>query len=136
MKRFLRAITILALTVIVFAGCAKKEAAAKPAAVPAAAPAAVEKTAVAVKTEERKVKPDYTIRMAFYDAATLPDMSKTPLPEYAYALVFKSIVESKIAWRVFDQSQFWKNMSSDFEKKTGMQIISVGRNGSNSAKPS
>ncbi len=103
--------TVLALVMIVsflFIGCEKKATAAAsttgtlPAAsaapasstADAAAPAAEDKIAVSVKDEVRTVEPDYTIRFAYYDAATWPNISKTPLPEHAYGLVFKSIVES------------------------------------------
>ena len=183
MRKLVKAALVMAIIGFAFIGCAPKDAApAAPAA--SAAPA----TAVTVKSEVRTVKPDYTIRMAYYDAATWPELSKTPLPEHAYALVFKSIVESnsngkvavelfpanalgdtkatmemcktgslemvittgtaaslypevqviflpyvfksdEIAWWVFDHSQFWKDMSAEFEKKTGMTIISVGQNG-------
>nr|WP_321262615.1 DctP family TRAP transporter solute-binding subunit [uncultured Sphaerochaeta sp.] len=104
--------TVLALVMIVsflFIGCEKKATAAASTAgtMPAAsaaqtssstaaaeAPATEEKIAVSVKEEVRTVDPDYTIRFAYYDAATWPNISKTPLPEHAYGLVFKSIVES------------------------------------------
>jgi C4-dicarboxylate-binding protein DctP len=104
--------TVLALVMIVsflFIGCEKKETAAAstagtmPAAsaaqtssstVAAEAPATEDKIVVSVKEEVRTVEPDYTIRFAYYDAATWPNISKTPLPEHAYGLVFKSIVES------------------------------------------
>ncbi|WP_321300286.1 DctP family TRAP transporter solute-binding subunit [uncultured Sphaerochaeta sp.] len=104
--------TVLALVMIVsflFIGCEKKATAAASTAgtMPAAsaaqtssstaaaeAPATEDKIAVSVKEEVRTVDPDYTIRFAYYDAATWPNISKTPLPEHAYGLVFKSIVES------------------------------------------
>jgi C4-dicarboxylate-binding protein DctP len=104
--------TVLALVMIVsflFIGCEKKDTAAAstagtmPAAsaaqtssstVAAEAPATEDKIVVSVKEEVRTVEPDYTIRFAYYDAATWPNISKTPLPEHAYGLVFKSIVES------------------------------------------
>ncbi|WP_320121818.1 DctP family TRAP transporter solute-binding subunit [uncultured Sphaerochaeta sp.] len=104
--------TVLALVMIVsflFIGCEKKATAAASTAgtMPAAsaaqtssstaaaeAPATEDKIAVSVKEEVRTVEPDYTIRFAYYDAATWPNISKTPLPEHAYGLVFKSIVES------------------------------------------
>lgn len=176
-KKLLKAVMVLALIGFAFAE------------VPAVfAQAKSSTTAVTVKSEAKKVKPDYTIRMAYYDAATWPSVSKSPLPEHAFALVFKSMVEAntngkvavelfpnnalgdtkatmemcktgslemvittgtaaslypavqviflpyvfksdEIAWWIFDQSQFWKDMSSDFEKKTGMKIIAVGQNG-------
>ena len=55
--------------------------------------------------EAAKVKPDYTIRLAYYDAPTWPGIGKVPLPEHAFALVFKSMVEAnsngKIAVELF-----------------------------------
>ncbi|WP_337997029.1 DctP family TRAP transporter solute-binding subunit [Oleispirillum naphthae] len=49
---------------------------------------------------EAKVKPDYTIRFAYYDAGTWPALSKNPLPEHAFALVFKNIVEASTNGKV------------------------------------
>lgn len=50
--------------------------------------------------------------------------------------VFKS---DEIAWWVFDQSKFWKDLSADFEKKNGMKILAMGQNGTrhftNSRRP-
>ncbi|GHU27865.1 hypothetical protein AGMMS50256_08640 [Betaproteobacteria bacterium] len=160
-----------------------------------AAPAAPEVTAKQVKST---VKPDYTIRIAYLDAGTWPDVVKAPLPEHAFGLVFKSIVESnsngkiavelfpnnqlgdtkatmemaksgsiemavttgtaaslypalqvfflpyvfksdEIASYIFDNSQFWKDMSADFANKTGLYILGVGNNGmrhfTNSKRP-
>jgi C4-dicarboxylate-binding protein DctP len=141
-----------------------------------------------VTTKQVKVKPDYTIRIAYLDAGTWPDVAKAPLPEHAFGLVFKSIVESnsngkvavelfpnnqlgdtkatmemaksgsiemvvttgtaaslypalqvfflpyvfksdEIASYIFDNSQFWKDMSADFAQKTGLYILGVGNNG-------
>jgi C4-dicarboxylate-binding protein DctP len=136
--------------------------------------------------------------MAYYDAATWPEVTRAPLPEHAFALVFKSICEStsngklavelfpnnqlgdtkatmemalggsiemvvttgtaaslypelqvfflpyvfksdEIAWWIFDQSKFWKDMAADFEKKTGLTMLGVGQNGTrhftNSKRP-
>ena len=188
MRKLVKAVLVMAIIGFAIIGCTPKEAAKAAPATVAAAPAAAPAAAVTIKSEVRTVKPDYTIRMAYYDAATWPELSKTPLPEHAYALVFKSVVESnsngkvavelfpanalgdtkatmemcktgslemvittgtaaslypavqviflpyvfksdEVAWWVFDQSQFWKDMSADFEKKTGMKIISVGQNG-------
>jgi len=50
--------------------------------------------AVSVKKIESSVKAETVIRFAYYDNATWPNISKAPLPEHAYALVFKSMVES------------------------------------------
>ncbi|MBK5200687.1 MAG: DctP family TRAP transporter solute-binding subunit [Spirochaetaceae bacterium] len=50
--------------------------------------------AVSVKKIESSVKAETVIRFAYYDNATWPTISKAPLPEHAYALVFKSMVES------------------------------------------
>ena len=102
MKKTLFVFTLVLAASFLFLGCAKKDSAAASTAgtMPAApvatadAPAVADKINVAVKQDVRTVKPDYTIRFAYYDAATWPNISKTPLPEHAYALVFKSIVES------------------------------------------
>jgi C4-dicarboxylate-binding protein DctP len=108
MKKTLAVLALVAAASFLFFGCEKKATAAAstagtlPAATAAAAPAAAapvasaaaQSTAVSVKQEVRTVKPDYTIRFAYYDAATWPDISKLPLPEHAYALVFKSMVEA------------------------------------------
>jgi C4-dicarboxylate-binding protein DctP len=147
----------------------------------------------------KKVKPDYTIKLAYYDAGTWPKgTAVAPLPEHAFALVFKSIVESntngkvavelfpgnalgdtkatmemartgsiemvittgtaaslypqlqviflpyvfksdEVAWWLFDNSKFWKDMVAEFEKKTGMIMLAVGQNGTrhftNSKRP-
>jgi len=40
--------------------------------------------------------------------------------------VFKS---DEVAWWVFDQSKFWQDLKTDFEKKTGMMILAMGQNG-------
>jgi C4-dicarboxylate-binding protein DctP len=50
--------------------------------------------AVSVKKIASSTKADTVIRFAYYDNATWPNISKAPLPEHAYALVFKSMVES------------------------------------------
>nr|WP_319474019.1 DctP family TRAP transporter solute-binding subunit [uncultured Sphaerochaeta sp.] len=109
MKKMMTVFLLVMIVSFLFIGCEKKATAAAstagtmPAATTAqtssttatsAAPAAEEKIAVSVKKEVRTVDPDYTIRFAYYDAATWPNISKTPLPEHAYGLVFKSIVES------------------------------------------
>ncbi|MDR1934213.1 MAG: DctP family TRAP transporter solute-binding subunit [Candidatus Accumulibacter sp.] len=71
-----------------------------------AAPANAEVTTKQVKSA---VKPDYTIRVAYLDAGTWPDITKAPLPEHAFGLVFKSIVESnsngKVAVELFPNNQ-------------------------------
>lgn len=50
--------------------------------------------------------------------------------------VFKS---DEIAWHVFDNSKFWKDLSDDFEKKNGVKILAMGQNGTrhftNSKRP-
>lgn len=98
MKKTLVALVLLAIVSTLFFGCAKREDAKPATPVAAAAPAAPApakaETTVTVKQEVRTVKPDYTIRFAYYDAPTWPSISKLPLPEHAYALVFKSIVEA------------------------------------------
>ena len=99
MKKTLAVLALVAAASFLFFGCEKKATAAASTAgtLPAAtatAAAAAPSTAVSVRQEVRTVKPDYTIRFAYYDAATWPDISKLPLPEHAYALVFKSMVEA------------------------------------------
>ena len=63
------------------------------------------KADVSLRDTAGKVKPDYTIRLAYYDAPTWPGIGKVPLPEHAFALVFKSMVEAnsngKIAVELF-----------------------------------
>ena len=146
------------------------------------------KADVSLRDTAAKVKPDYTIRLAYYDAPTWPGIGKVPLPEHAFALVFKSMVEAnsngkiavelfggnalgdtkatmemarsgslemvittgtlaalypqvqviflpyvfksdEIAWWFFDQSQMWKDMVAEIEKKTGLTMLAVGQNG-------
>ncbi len=109
MKKMMTVLVLVMVVSFLFIGCEKKATAAAstagtlPAAsaaqtssttADAASPATEDKIAVSVKKEVRTVDPDYTIRFAYYDAATWPNISKTPLPEHAYGLVFKSIVES------------------------------------------
>lgn len=109
MKKMMTVLVLVMIVSFLFIGCEKKATAAASTAgtMPAAsaaqtssstaeaeAPATEDKIAVSVKEEVRTVEPDYTIRFAYYDAATWPNISKTPLPEHAYGLVFKSIVES------------------------------------------
>jgi C4-dicarboxylate-binding protein DctP len=153
-----------------------------------AALAQTSKSTVTLRDTAPKVKPDYTIRLAYYDAATWPAMAQNPLPEHAFALVFKSMVEAnsngkvavelfpgnalgdtkatmemarsgsiemvittgtlaslypqvqviflpyvfksdEIAWWFFDQSQMWKDMTAEIEKKTGLKMLAVGQNG-------
>ncbi len=92
MKKKLAVLVLVTAATFLFFGCEKKATAAASTAgtLPAAtdtatatataAPASSqEKIAVSVKQEVRTVKPDYTIRFAYYDAATWPDISKTPL---------------------------------------------------------
>lgn len=186
MRKLPKVVLVLALVCFAFSGA------------PALFGQSKSNSAVSVKSDAKKVKPDYTIRLAYYDAATWPQISKNALPEHAFALVFKSMVEAntngkvavelfpgnalgdtkatmemcktgsiemvittgtaaslypaiqviflpyvfksdEIAWWVFDQSQFWKDMAADFDKKTGMKIIAVGQNGTrhftNSKRP-
>jgi TRAP-type transport system periplasmic protein len=187
MKKLFVAIMVLSLTGIAFTSCGNNKES-----------KSTTKGDVSVKAEARKIKPDYTIRLAYYDAATWPDVSKNPLPEHAFALVFKSMVESntngkvavdlfpanalgdtkatmemartgsiemvittgtiaslypavqviylpyvfksdEVAWWFFDQSQMWKDMTADLEKKTGLKMLAVGQNGTrhftNSKRP-
>ena len=153
-----------------------------------AALAQTSKSTVTLRDTAPKVKAEYTIRLAYYDAATWPAMAQNPLPEQAFALVFKSMVEAnsngkiavelfpgnalgdtkatmemarsgsiemvittgtlaslypqvqviflpyvfksdEIAWWFFDQSQMWKDMTAEIEKKTGLKMLAVGQNG-------
>jgi len=49
-----------------------------------------------VKIEaQKKQNAEYTIRLAYTDTGMWPEQGNKPLPEHAFALVFKSIVESK-----------------------------------------
>ena len=175
MKKLIKAVVALALVCFAFTGAT-------------AVFAQASKSAVVLKEAVAKVKPDYTIRLAYYDAGTWPALSQNPLPEHAFALVFKSMVEAntngkvavelfpgnalgdtkatmemarsgsiemvittgtiaslypqvqviflpyvfksdEIAWWFFDQSQMWKDMSADLEKKTGLKMLAVGQNG-------
>ncbi|MGD1819930.1 MAG: DctP family TRAP transporter solute-binding subunit [Pleomorphochaeta sp.] len=50
--------------------------------------------AVSIKENDSTTNAEKVIRFAYYDNATWPDIAKSPLPEHAYALVFKSMVES------------------------------------------
>ena len=153
---------------------------------------------VSTRQVVRTVQPDYTIKLAYLDAGTWPSVTKAPLPEHAFGLVFKSVVEAnsngkiavelypndqlggtkevqgmvqtgsvemvsatgtaaalypalqvfflpyvfksdEIAWWIFDNSKFWKDMAADFEKQTGLTILGVGNNGTrhftNSKRP-
>ncbi|GMO47811.1 MAG: hypothetical protein Pg6C_09930 [Treponemataceae bacterium] len=182
MKKF---VVILLCALTLFAACSKEGGSAAPAA-QTTGPAT--NTQVVTREAARTVKPDYTIRLAYLDAGTWPDVAKAPLPEHAFGLVFKSVVESnsngkiavelfpnnqlgdtkatmemcntgsiemvnttgtaaslypalqvfflpyvfksdEIASYIFDNSQFWKDMSADFANKTGMYILGVGNNG-------
>ncbi|MDR3161998.1 MAG: DctP family TRAP transporter solute-binding subunit [Spirochaetaceae bacterium] len=190
-KRFVIVLSVLAAAAL-FSACSDKESAPIE---QAQAPAGGE---VVTREVARTVKPDYTIRLAYLDAGTWPDVTKAPLPEHAFGLVFKSIVESnsnekiavelfpnnqlgdtkatmemtitgsiemvittgtaaslypelqvfflpyvfksdEIAWDIFDNSRFWRDMSADFEKRTGLTILGAGQNGTrhftNSKRP-
>lgn len=174
MKNFLKAVMVAVLVCFGLTGVSQAYAQTK-------------SSSVALKAES-KVKADYTIRFAYYDAGTWPALSKIPLPEHAFALVFKNIVEAntngkvavelfpgnalgdtkatmemarsgsiemvtttgtiaslypqvqviflpyvfksdEIAWWFFDESQMWKDMTADLEKKTGLKMLAVGQNG-------
>jgi C4-dicarboxylate-binding protein DctP len=175
MKKLIKAVMALALICLAFTGSS-------------AVFAQAGKSTVVLKEAVKKVKPDYTIRLAYYDAGTWPALSQNPLPEHAFALVFKSMVEAntngkvavelfpgnalgdtkatmemarsgsiemvittgtiaslypavqviflpyvfksdEIAWWFFDQSQMWKDMTAEIEKKTGLKMLAVGQNG-------
>jgi C4-dicarboxylate-binding protein DctP len=187
---------ILALAVlmvsVLFVGCADDSAAEAKAAMEAketkeAAPAEEKKSAPANLT---KALPNakYVMRMAYTDAGTWPAMGEKPQAEHAYALLFKSVVESmsngeasvelypggtlaqskaatemvqngtlemaittgtiagfypamqvfslpyafrsdEVAWRVFDESDFWKNMVADMAEKSNLLVLGMGQNG-------
>ena len=89
MKKLLKAAMVLALIGFAFVEVSAVFAQAKDSA-----------TAVTVKSEAKKVKPDYTIRLAYHDAATWPSVSKNPLPEHAFTVVFKSVVEANTNGKV------------------------------------
>lgn len=92
MRKSFAFLVIVVVASLLFLGCAKK---AETIGGDFASSSGTEKSAeVSLKSETRTVKPDYTIRFAYYDAATWPNISKLPLPEHAYGLVFKSIVEA------------------------------------------
>ncbi len=198
MKKTLLVIALAAILVFAFVGCEKRDSAAasttgtmtaaKPAEAAGSAPAAEKKVEVSIKEEVRTVEPDYTIRFAYYDAPTWPTISKTPLPEHAFGLVFKSIVEStsngkvavelypgnalgdtkatmemamsgglemvtttgtissllpeaqiiflpyvfksdEIAWDFFDNSELWKELTTELEEISGLKMLAVGQNG-------
>jgi C4-dicarboxylate-binding protein DctP len=63
------------------------------------------KADVTLRDTGAKAKAEYTIRLAYYDGPTWPNIGKVPLPEHAFALVFKSMVEAnsngKIAVELF-----------------------------------
>ena len=79
----------LALTTLVFVGCKKR-------AESSGAPAASEKAGIGDVSlrDSDTSKADVIIRFCYYDTATWPNIARLPLPEHAYALTFKSMVES------------------------------------------
>ena len=87
MKKLIKAVVALALICLAFTGSS-------------AVFAQAGKSAVVLKEAVKKVKPDYTIRLAYYDAGTWPALSQNPLPEHAFALVFKSMVEANTNGKV------------------------------------
>ncbi len=129
-----------------------------------------------------------TLRLGYSDNPTWPDTAKMPEPEHAYALIFKSYVETatngaikvelfpssqmggskestemtktgtldlcietgnmgpffpefqvinipyvfqsdEIAWWVFDNSQYWKELMAKMEKKANLVFLGMGQNG-------
>jgi len=54
----------------------------------------IDNNAVSIAKKVDTSKAKEIIRFAYYDNGTWPAISKLPLPEHAYALVFKSMVES------------------------------------------
>jgi C4-dicarboxylate-binding protein DctP len=85
MKKLLKAVTVLALFCFAFAGTGFAQ---------------TNKSDVVLKEGTKKEKAEYTIRLAYYDAPTWPAMSKNPLPEHAFALVFKNMVEANTNGKV------------------------------------
>ncbi len=92
MKKKLTILVLVVAVSMLFFGCKKKTETIGGTAV--AVTGAEKSVEVSLRAETRTVKPDYTIRFAYYDAPTWPNISKIPLPEHAYGLVFKSIVEA------------------------------------------
>jgi C4-dicarboxylate-binding protein DctP len=92
MKKLIKAVAALALVCFAFTGAT-------------AVFAQASKSAVVLKESVKKEKAEYTIRLAYSDAATWPAMAQNPLPEHAFALVFKNMVEAssngKIAVELF-----------------------------------
>ena len=82
-------LTAVALTTLVFAGCKKRVDA-------SGVPAASEKAGIGDVSlrDSDTSKADVVIRFCYYDTATWPSIARLPLPEHAYALTFKSMVES------------------------------------------
>ena len=129
-----------------------------------------------------------TLRLGYSDQASWPETAKIPDPEHAYALIFKSYVETatngavkielfpssqlggsrdttemvkagtldlaietgnmgsffpeyqvinipyvfrsdEVAWWVFDNSKFWKDLMAKMEQKTGLVCLGMGQNG-------
>ena len=79
----------VALTTLVFVGCKKRVDA-------SGVPAASEKAGIGDVSlrDSDTSKADVVIRFCYYDTATWPNIARLPLPEHAYALTFKSMVES------------------------------------------
>jgi TRAP-type transport system periplasmic protein len=196
---------ILALSIIMmsalFVGCADDSAA-------EAAAAIQEKKAEASEPAKKKSVPEnltkalpgakYVMRMAYTDAGTWPAMGEKPQAEHAYALLFKSVIESmsngelsvelypggtlaqskaatemvqngtlemaittgtiapfypqmqvfslpyafrsdEVAWRIFDESDFWKDMVADMAEEANLLVLGMGQNGTrhftNSKRP-
>ena len=129
-----------------------------------------------------------TLRLAYSDNPTWPDTAKIPEPEHAFAIVFKSYVETatngaikvelfpssqmggskeatemtktgtldlcietgnmgpffpefqvinlpyvfasdEIAWWIFDNSKFWKDLMAQMEEKANLVYLGMGQNG-------
>ncbi len=75
-----------------------------------------------------------TLEMAITTGATAafyPEIQVMSLP-----YVFQS---DEIAWRVFDESEFWQEMVEDMAEKTNIRILGMGQNGTrhftNSVRP-
>ncbi|HRT84810.1 MAG TPA: DctP family TRAP transporter solute-binding subunit [Bacteroidales bacterium] len=84
MKKFTSFIAIFVIAMLIFSGL----------------DAFAQAKSTGVTTKTAAVKPDYTIRLAYYDAATWPELAVLPLPEHAFALVFKNMVEANTNGKV------------------------------------
>jgi TRAP-type C4-dicarboxylate transport system substrate-binding protein len=91
------------VSLLALAGACGKQGSSQPAAQKA------DQADVSTRQVVRTVQPDYTIKLAYLDAGTWPSVTKAPLPEHAFGLVFKSVVEAnsngKIAVELYPNDQ-------------------------------